>query len=249
MNRRALLPQLEALIGENPALRSSSAFTSEHTKWVTKTLSILERALGTNSRYYATFHNFNWQFSCTTVITLLELYRYGDHNGVMGARQQEAYCRQLESAEGLLEAAREELAADPEPEALPPAPEAKYDVFLSYATTDSELAHELKDDLEEEGISCFLAEKDLQVTQQWQDSIRTALLQSRFVLLLITPSSHNRPWLLLEAGAAWALNKPMIPALSHVLPKELVEPISSYQCKKIETISQRAKLIQQIKNA
>jgi hypothetical protein len=68
-------------------------------------------------------------------------------------------------------------------------------------------------------------------------------------LLLITPSSLNRPWLLLEAGAAWALEKPMIPALSHVAPADLVEPISRFQCMRIETTSQRAKLIKQIKEA
>jgi len=122
---------------------------------------VLERAFGVNSRYYATFASFNWQFSGSAVITVDELMRYGDPTGVMAAKHQDAYRRQLDSAKGLLEAARDELAADIETdvnEAAPAAslPETRFEVFLSYASTDSELAHELKESLEEEGISCFL---------------------------------------------------------------------------------------------
>jgi len=90
---------------------------------------------------------------------------------------------------------------------IPITPE--FDVFISYATGDSAIANELRDDLEQNGLKCFMAEKDIQVAAEWQNSIRGALHGSKRVLVLLTPRSVNRPWVLMETGAAWALRKPL----------------------------------------
>lgn len=125
-------------------------------------------------------------------------------------------------------------------EAKHPAP---HDLFLSYATDDQEFAKELHVELQRNGLRCFMAEKDVRPSDQWEVAIRDALLASKRVLLLLTPRSLNRPWVLLETGAAWALKKDLIPALVHVSPTDLVDPIRRYQARVIETPTQIERLV------
>lgn len=127
---------------------------------------------------------------------------------------------------------------------FPPAPE--FDLFLSYAAGDSAVASELRNDLESNHLKCFMAEKDVQVATEWQDSIRAALIGSKRILVLLTPRSVNRPWVLLETGAAWALGKPLIPALVHVATDQLPDPIRRYQARVIETTAQRQLLVNEL---
>jgi hypothetical protein len=125
-------------------------------------------------------------------------------------------------------------------------PSLEFDVFISYAAGDSAIADELRNDLEKNGLKCFMAEKDIQVATEWQESIRAALIGSKWVLVLLTPRSINRPWVLMETGAAWALGKPLIPALSHVAANELLDPIRRYQARVVETTAQRQSLVNEL---
>jgi len=127
---------------------------------------------------------------------------------------------------------------------IPPTPQ--FDVFISYASGDSPVADELRRDLEMNGLKCFMAEKDIQVAAEWQDSIRAALIGSKRVLVLLTPRSLNRPWVLMETGAAWALGKTLIPALSHVAANDLLDPIRRHQARVIETTAQRQALVNEL---
>jgi len=122
----------------------------------------------------------------------------------------------------------------------------KYDIFISYASGDSALAIELKNDLEHQGLRCFMAEKDIPIATEWQDTIRAALLGSQRLLILLTPRSLNRPWVLMEAGAAWALGKELIPALVQVAISDLIDPIRRYQARVIETTAQRKAFIKEL---
>jgi Zn-finger nucleic acid-binding protein len=121
-----------------------------------------------------------------------------------------------------------------------------YDIFISYAAGDAAIANELKSDLEHQGLKCFMAEKDIAVAEEWQPTIRAALTGSKRILLLLTPRSLNRPWVLMEAGGAWALGKPLIPVLSQVAPSELIDPIRSHQARVIETTAQRLALVREL---
>ena len=127
---------------------------------------------------------------------------------------------------------------------IPSTPE--FDVFISYATGDSAIADELRNDLEKNGLKCFMAEKDIQVATEWQESIRAALIGSKSVLVLLTPRSINRPWVLMETGAAWALGKALVPALSQIAANELLDPIRRYQARVIETTAQRQSLVNEL---
>lgn len=89
-----------------------------------------------------------------------------------------------------------------------------YDVFISYSARDSESALKLRSALEaEQGLRCFLAPKGVRAGQDFADEIRLALLSSRVVCLLATPSSLGSEWVTTEWGAAWVLKKPVIPVL------------------------------------
>lgn len=121
-----------------------------------------------------------------------------------------------------------------------------FDLFISYATGDSAFADELRIDLQQGGLKCFMAEKDIQVAKEWQDSIRDALRGSKQILVLLTPRSINRPWVLMETGAAWALGKSLIPALVQVPASELIDPIRRHQARVIETTAQRKALVTEL---
>jgi hypothetical protein len=121
-----------------------------------------------------------------------------------------------------------------------------FDVFISYTAGDSAIADELRTELQQSGLKCFMAEKDIQVASEWQDSIRDALRNSKRILVLLTPRSVNRPWVLMETGAAWALGKPLIPALVHVAADDLFDPIRRHQARVIETTAQRKALVTEL---
>ncbi len=105
----------------------------------------------------------------------------------------------------------------------------EFDIFISYGHDDADTAACLASRLDDEGFRCFLAEKDIRPGDQWEPRIRDALIASERILVLITPNSKDSKWVNAEAGAAWALDKPLIPALMFVKPDEVIELISKHQ--------------------
>lgn len=128
----------------------------------------------------------------------------------------------------------------------PAVPSMKYGIFISHANEDANLAEELKNDLERKGVRCFMAKKDIAGGARWEPGIREALMASKRILLLLTPNSKDRRWILLEIGAAWALEKDIVPALVQVSPSELEDPIRHYQARVIETSAQRNRLVEEL---
>ncbi len=122
----------------------------------------------------------------------------------------------------------------------------KYDVFLSYSCRDSGIAKHLASKLEEAGVRCFMAEKDIVAGEHWESRILKAIHEANRMLLLITPRSKNSLWIAAEAGAAWALEKDLIAALMFVETAELIEPIRRHQARLIETPEQVEALINEL---
>jgi hypothetical protein len=118
---------------------------------------------------------------------------------------------------------------------------AQYHLFLSYASGDASLANELKETFENRGMQCFMAEKGIAVATQWEPAIREALRAAEYIVLLLTPRSIRSTWVLLETGAAWTLEKDIVPALVHISPDDLIDPIRRYQARVIETTAQRVR--------
>lgn len=122
----------------------------------------------------------------------------------------------------------------------------KYDVFLSYATEDAELAEELQLGLQESGLNVFVAHLDLVAGSAWADEIRSALRASNVIVALVTPASRSRPWLLLEVGAAWALGRTLVPLLAWVEPTDLPSPLSASQARSVVSGRQRSAAVEEI---
>jgi hypothetical protein len=91
------------------------------------------------------------------------------------------------------------------------------------------LAEKLQNALKDEGLSCFMVGKELKAGDVFSEKIRRALLESREICILFTPNSKNSEWVMTEWGAAWALDKVIIPILYRTSPSDLPERLRSLQ--------------------
>ena len=68
------------------------------------------------------------------------------------------------------------------------------------------------------GASTFRDDRDINGGDDIPEAIRTQIKQSRELVVLLTPESVDRPWVLLEVGAAWCWrrNYRIVPVLCHV---------------------------------
>jgi len=105
-----------------------------------------------------------------------------------------------------------------------------YDVFLSYAAADSSEAQLLHDKIVAAGRKVFMAPKVLRPGDDFAEEIRMALLGSRELWLLVSPSSSSSEWVISEWGAAWALGKRIIPILHRCAPDALPARLQKLQC-------------------
>jgi TIR domain len=111
----------------------------------------------------------------------------------------------------------------------------RHDVFLSYSEKDSSLANEFALELEQRGLSCFFAKRNIDAGANWVDNIREALRSSREIVIVITPESRKSSWVMIEAGAAWVLGKRLTPCLAYVDHSELPSPILMHQTRVMKT--------------
>lgn len=121
-----------------------------------------------------------------------------------------------------------------------------YDIFISYSQEDGEIAAFLASRFDDAGLKCFLADKSILAATQWDTALREAIRNATHILVLLTPRSKNSLWVAAEIGAAWVLDKPLIPALQFVTPQDLLEPVRKYQTRTIETPPQIEALVREI---
>jgi TIR domain len=82
-----------------------------------------------------------------------------------------------------------------------------YQVFVSHATADKWLATTICEKLEATGASTFRDDRDIDGGDDIPEKIRSEIKRSQEVVVLLTPNSADRPWVLLEVGAAWGWSK------------------------------------------
>jgi hypothetical protein len=94
----------------------------------------------------------------------------------------------------------------------------KYQVFVSHATADKWLATTFCEKIEAAGASTFRDDRDINGGDDIPEEIRTQIKQSRELVVLLTPESADKPWVLLEVGAAWGWRRDyrIVPVLCHV---------------------------------
>lgn len=93
-----------------------------------------------------------------------------------------------------------------------------YQVFVSHATADKWIATTFCEKIEATGATSFRDDRDINGGDSIPEAIRTEIQVSRELVVLLSPESIERPWVLLEVGAAWGRRKNyrIVPVLCHV---------------------------------
>jgi tetratricopeptide (TPR) repeat protein len=104
------------------------------------------------------------------------------------------------------------------PDSAPPTQ--PFDVFLSHHSADKPWVRRLRDALREKGLNPWFDERELPEQDNFVDALSAdGLRRSRFLVLVITPRSLQRPWVKWEWTNFMALNGP----LGRVIPVLLEE--------------------------
>ena len=102
-----------------------------------------------------------------------------------------------------------------------------YQVFISHATADKWLATMICERLEHAGAETFRDDRDINGGDDIPDHLRREIIRSREMVVLVTPESVNRPWVLLEIGGAWLRKMRITPILCHVSIDRIPEIVKS----------------------
>lgn len=95
---------------------------------------------------------------------------------------------------------------------------APYLVFVSHATVDKWIAKTICEKIEAAGATTFRDDRDIDGGDDIPERIRRQVIRSNELVVLLTPESVDRPWVLFEVGAAWGRkqNAKIIAVLCHV---------------------------------
>lgn len=104
--------------------------------------------------------------------------------------------------------------------------------FISYQTSDKEIAGKIKEILSDFGIDSFLAHEDITISEEWRDTIINNLKESSLFICLLSKKYLKSSFCLQESGIAYILNIPIIPlSLDGTISPGFIE---KFQSKKIE---------------
>lgn len=84
-------------------------------------------------------------------------------------------------------------------------------VFVSYASPDLEPAERVRDDLEADGIPCWMAPRDVPAGGDYAEAITSAIEGCRAVLLLLSPAANASDHIEREAHLAVSQKRPILP--------------------------------------
>lgn len=104
-----------------------------------------------------------------------------------------------------------------------------YLVFVSHATADKWLATTLCEKIEQAGAVTFRDDRDIDGGDDIPDEVRRQIVRSSEMVVLLTPESVDRPWVLLEVGAAWGRRQKarIVAVLCHVEVDSIPDIIGS----------------------
>lgn len=102
-------------------------------------------------------------------------------------------------------------------------------IFLSHFSQEAGIALALKVTLEEAFlgmVEVFVSSdgKSIPKGQDFPATIRAAITNATYGIVLLSPDSVSRPWVNIEFGAFWVLNKPIMPLLHGEITFAQLEP-------------------------
>ena len=88
-------------------------------------------------------------------------------------------------------------------------------VFISHSHVEPDMvfARDVRNLLVQRLNAQVFTTEDLSAAEKWEPKLRNELSSADVVVALLTPNSLTSRWLL-EIGAAWALEKPIIPVVT-----------------------------------
>ena len=86
-----------------------------------------------------------------------------------------------------------------------------HDVFISYKSEDTWLAALVRDTLEENGIPCWMAERDIGPGRNYAADIPKAIAECKVFLLVLTENAQKSPWIPKEIDLAISGKKEILP--------------------------------------
>jgi TIR domain len=105
-----------------------------------------------------------------------------------------------------------------------------HDVFISYSQPDRECAFEIVARLEEHGIPCWIAPRDIAPSADWAAEIMDAISSARTMILVFSGSSNQSPQVRREVERAVHKQLGILPfRIEDVLPSKSLEFFLSTQ--------------------
>ena len=86
-----------------------------------------------------------------------------------------------------------------------------HDVFISYSSKNSTAAQAICHELEDKGIKCWMAPRDIPVGAKYASVITKAIVGCRIVVLVFSDDSARSPWVESEINIAFSNRKTIIP--------------------------------------
>src|SRR4051812_45852960 len=84
------------------------------------------------------------------------------------------------------------------------------DVFISHANDDHAVATQVCDLLEQRGVRCWIAPRDVRAGVVWDEAILDAIEQARTFLLILSTHSNESAYVKNEVNRAFSEGKPII---------------------------------------
>src|SRR6476620_10667551 len=103
----------------------------------------------------------------------------------------------------------------------------EYDVFISYSHPDKASADAACATLEQAGIRCWIAPRDIVPGMDWGESIVTAITGAKVLVLIFSQHANESPQIKREVERAVAKGLPIIPVRSRTRCRARRSNISS----------------------
>lgn len=88
-------------------------------------------------------------------------------------------------------------------------------LFLSYAVADAAEALKLRNLLSQSPNLRIFTRDLLSAGENWESRLKSEISECDIFLFFLTQNSLASSWVLQELGAAWAIEKPIIPIVTH----------------------------------
>src|SRR2546430_1292499 len=103
----------------------------------------------------------------------------------------------------------------------------QYKVFISHASADKWVAHAVCDKLEAAGVKAFIDDRDITGGDDIPETIQKEIRRCNELVVLLTPQSVGRVWVILEVGMALARRCRINVLLYHVTIDPIPEMLRS----------------------